>query len=104
MTIEANKAKQASQLQAKNEYLNQTIETLNKTIEDLNKAKENAAADFKAQNEALENEMADLKCRLAVASFEKERKAVMYKNYIKKLEGKLIGLGYKFKTKKKENK
>ena len=101
LEIEANKAKRANELEAKNNYLNERIETLENTIKELTKSKNEALIDFQEENTKLQMEMAGVKCDLAILNYESDRKLMKYKNYIKKLENKLIGLGYKFKSKKK---
>ena len=101
LTIEANKGKRASEFEAKNTYLTETVETLKKNIEELNNAKKKADEDFHSQIDSLEIELAGVKTNLAIISYDNDKTMVKYKNYIKKLEGKLLGLGFKFKNKTK---
>ena len=98
-----NKAKKSTELEAKNQYLNETVETLKKNIEEINNAKKRAEDDFHSQIEGLEIELAKKKTELATITYDNDKTMVKYKNYVKKLEGKLIGLGFKFKNKTKAN-
>ena len=77
------------------------METLKKNIEEINNAKKRAEDDFHSQIDSLEIELAKKKTELATIIYDNDKTMVKYKNYVKKLEGKLIGLGFKFKNKTK---
>ena len=96
-----NRAKKSTEFEAKNIYLNETVETLKKNIEEINNAKKRAEDDFHSQIDSLEIELAKKKTELATIIYDNDKTMVKYKNYVKKLEGKLIGLGFKFKNKTK---
>ena len=96
------KAKQYDELEAKNKYLNETIESMEKNIEELKNQKQKAEIDFKEELEKIEIELSKTKCELADANYEKEKLDKKYKRYIDKLKDKLSSLGFTFQSKKKQ--
>ena len=76
------------------------IEGYKKNIENMKEQKIKEANDFKEQIEKLEIEIVDYKVRLATIQFEMDRKLVVYKKYVNKLQNKLESVGFKFKEKK----
>ena len=88
-----------NELEAQTEYLNNMIEGYKISIDNINKQKAKAAEDFKKEIEKLEIEIGNYKCELATIQFDMDRKLVNYKKYVKKLQTKLEGLGFKFKDK-----
>ena len=98
--IDNSKLKKYDELEAKNKFLNETIETMTKNIEELKKQKKKAEEDFKNEMNKVETELGQTKCELATTVYEKELNATKYKRYIDKLKARLESLGFKFKTKK----
>ena len=97
-----SKAKRYDELEAKNKFLNDTIETMNKNIEDLRAQKEKAINEFNSELDRLECALGQAKCELAEIACDKDELDSKYKRYIEKLKGKLIKMGFKFKSKKKK--
>ena len=95
------KAKKAGELEAKNNYLNDTIETMNKNIEELKAQKKKSEDDYKEEIDRLESSLGQIKAQLATTVYEKESMGAKYRRYIEKLKKKLISLGFKFKDNKK---
>ena len=88
-----------NELKAQTEYLNNMIEEYKKNIEDMKEQKINVVKDYKNQIEKLEMELGNYKIQLANVNFDMEKKVIIYKNYVNKLQSKLEGLGFKFKGK-----
>ena len=88
------------ELEVQAEYLNSMVEGYKKNIENMKEQKIKEANDFKEQIEKLEIEIVDYKVRLATIQFEMDRKLVIYKKYVNKLQNKLESVGFKFKEKK----
>ena len=93
------KSKKADELEAKNAFLNNTIETMKKNIEDLRNQKKKAEDDFKEEISRVQDDLRKIKLELANFVYEKEMIGTKYRRYIEKLKKKLISLGYKFKEK-----
>ena len=94
-----SKAKKAEELEAKNIYLNDTIETMKKNIEELKNQKKKIEDDYKEEIARINNNLGDIKLLLANTVYEKEMLGTKYRRYIDKLKNKLISLGFKFKEK-----
>ena len=94
------KAKKAEELEAKNTFLNGTIERMKKTEEELKNQKKKFEDDFKKEIERYETNLGQIKVELATSVYEKEMMGTRYRNYIDKLKNKLVSLGFKFKEKK----
>ena len=94
------KAKKAEELEAKNNFLNGTIERMKKTEEELKNQKKKFEDDFKKEIERYETNLGQIKVELATSVYEKEMMGTRYRNYIDKLKNKLVSLGFKFKEKK----
>ena len=86
-----------NEIKAQTEYLNNMIEDYKKNIDNIKEQKIKAIKDYKEQIEKYEVELGKYKCQLANVHFELEKKLILYKNYIRKLQLKLEGLGFKFK-------
>ena len=95
-----SKAKKFDELEAKNNFLNDTIETMKKNIEELKNQKQKEKEDFMQEISKLETELGQVKCELADNVFEKEEKITKCRRYITILEKKLLSLGFKLKPKK----
>ncbi len=94
-------AKKALELEAKNKYLYDTIESMTKNTEELKKQKKKAEDDFKEEISRIESNLGQIKLELATAVYEKEMLGTKYRRYIDKLKAKLSSLGYKFVDKGK---
>ena len=94
-------AKKALELEAKNKYLYDTIESMTKNTEELKKQKKKAEDDFKEEISRIESNLGQIKLELATAVYEKEMLGTKYRRYIDKLKAKLASLGYKFVDKGK---
>ena len=92
-----------NELEVQTGYLNSMIESYKKNIEVLKDQKAKAAKDFTTQIENLEVEVGNYKCKMAEVEYDMDKKFVIYKNYVKKLQNKLESLGFKFKDKKNNN-
>ena len=93
------KSKKADELEAKNEFLNNTIETMKKNIEDLKNQRKKAEDDFKEEINRNQEELRKVKLEMANYVYEKEMIGTKHRRYIEKLKKKLTSLGYKFKEK-----
>ncbi len=94
------KAKKAEEFEAKNNFLNNTIERMKKNEEELKNQKKKVENDFKEEIKKIENKLGQIKLELATTTYEKEMTITKYKRYTDKLKNKLISLGFKFKEKK----
>ena len=103
-TKDNSKVKKYDELEAKNKFLNETIETMTKNIEELKNLKLKAEEDFKNEMTRVETELGQAKCELATSVYEKELVETKYKRYIDKLKTKLESMGFKFKQKKSKPK
>jgi chromosome segregation ATPase len=92
-----------NELKAQTEYLNNMIEDYKKNIDNIKEQKIKACKDYKEQIEKYEVELGKYKCQLANVHFEMEKKLILYKNYVRKLQMKLEGLGFKFKDSNHDN-
>ena len=97
-----SKLKKFDELEAKNTFLNNTIETMKKNIEELKAQKQKAEEDFNLEMARVETELGQTKCELATTVYEKELLATKYKKYIDKLKERMSALGFKFKPKKQK--
>ncbi len=93
------KAKRVDELEAKNNFLNNTIEIMKKNIEELKTQKKKVEDDLKAEIIRLQNNLGQIKLELATTVYEKGMQLARYRRYSDKLKDKLISLGYKFKEK-----
>ena len=93
------KAKRVDELEAKNNFLNNTIEIMKKNIEELKTQKKKVEDDLKAEIIRVQNNLGQVKLELATTVYEKGMQLARYKRYSDKLKDKLISLGYKFKEK-----
>ena len=93
------KAKRADELEAKNNFLNNTIEIMKKNIEELKTQKRKVEDDLKAEIIKVQNNLGQIKLELATSVYEKDMQLIRYRRYTDKLKDKLISLGYKFKEK-----
>ena len=94
------KAKKADEFEAKNNFLNGTIERMKKTEEELKNQKKKIEDDFKEEIKRYENNLSQIKLQLATTAYDKEMMGAQYRRYIDKLKNKLVSLGFKFKEKK----
>ena len=94
------KAKKAEELEAKNKYLNDTIETMKKNIEELKNQNKKIDNDYKEEIKRINSKLGQIKLQLANAVYDKEYLGTKYRRYIDKLKNKLISLGFKFKEKR----
>ena len=93
------KVKRVDELEAKNNFLNNTIEIMKKNIEELKTQKKKVEDDLKAEIIRVQNNLRQIKLELATTVYEKGMQLARYKRYTDKLKDKLISLGYKFKEK-----
>ena len=100
MKKDNSKAKKFDELEAKNKFLNDTIESMNKNIKELKFQKQKAEEDFKIEIAKVEDLLNQAKCELADTVYYKEVTEKKYKNYIDKLKNKLSAMGFKFRPKK----
>ena len=94
------KAKKYDELEAKNKYNENTIETMTNNINELKQQKKKAQEDFDKELEKVNLELTSVKCELAKANFDKDLVATNMQRYINKLKSKMVALGFKFKNKK----
>ena len=94
------KAKKAEEFEAKNNFLNNTIERMKKNEEELKNQKKKIEDDYKEEIKKYEDNLGQIKFQLATTTFDKENNEVKLKRYINKLQNKLASLGFKFKDKK----
>ena len=94
-----NLKKDKTELEAQITYLKNTIDTLNKNINDLKTQKGKAGQDFSKEMENLQIQLGNYKCQLAMKEYETDKEIIKYKTYIKKLQGKLETMGFKFRRK-----
>ena len=102
MNKDSAKAKKYDELEAKNTFLNDTIESMKKNIEELKNQKQKAEDDFKEEMTKVENELGQTKCEFANTVYSKELEIAKYKKYIDKLKSKLSSMGFQFKPKKQK--
>ena len=92
-------AKKAIELEAKNKYYVDTIETYKKNAQDLRDQKKKSEEDFKEEIIRIEKKLGEIKLELANTAYEKDMLCAKYRRYIEKLKAKLISLVFKFKEK-----
>ena len=94
-----NLNKDKTELDAQIKYMKNTIETLNKNIADLKTQRGKAGEDFSKEMENLQIQLGNYKCQLAMKEYDTDKEIIKYKTYIKKLQNKLEGMGFKFRRK-----
>ena len=99
--MENNEINKKNELQAQTEYLKGMIEGYKNNIDSLKEQNNKEKTYFEEKMEQLNIEIGNMKCQMAAAEYENDRKIINYKNYIKKLQKKLENLGFKFKDKNK---
>ena len=97
---DSTKAKKYDELEAKNKYNENTIETMTNNINELKQQKKKAQEDFDKELEKVNLELTEVKCELAKANFDKDLATTKMQRYINKLKSKMSALGFKFKSKK----
>ena len=94
------KAKKYDELEAKNKYNENTIETMKNNINELKEQKKKAQDDFDHELERVNLELSGVKCELAKVTFDKDVAVAQMQKYINKLKSKMSAFGFKFKSKK----